>query len=210
MNYIDLETWNRKAQFNRYLGHDFPYINIGADIDVANLYKFTKSNDLSFYFAMIFAANKIADSIENFKYRFKDGRPYIIERNAIFFTHMQPGSNVFVMVEGSDANDIVSFCKETKRKATADFPDCGFSAMTGRQDFINYSCIPWVKYNHFVRSIAKGGIDCLPKISWGKFEDINGKLMMPFSIQTHHGLMDGYHVGQYFLKLQDCLDNCNW
>ena len=29
--------------------------------------------------------------------------------------------------------------------------------------------------------------------------------MMPFSVQGHHALMDGLHVGQYFQLFQDLL-----
>jgi chloramphenicol O-acetyltransferase len=33
-------------------------------------------------------------------------------------------------------------------------------------------------------------------------------VMLPFSVQVHHALIDGYMVGKYIEKLQNFLDNC--
>ena len=32
---------------------------------------------------------------------------------------------------------------------------------------------------------------------------------MPFSVQAHHALMDGFHVGRYFQQAQNYLDSPN-
>lgn len=70
------------------------------------------------------------------------------------------------------------------------------------------SCIPWIHYTHFVRTVEHGGKDNIPRISWGKYiQDKDGKMIMPFSVQVHHALMDGYHVGMYFEKMEAWLDS---
>jgi chloramphenicol O-acetyltransferase type A len=48
--------------------------------------------------------------------------------------------------------------------------------------------------------------DSVPKITFGRFSQRNHKKIMPVSINVHHGLMDGYHVGQY-LELFEQLIN---
>jgi chloramphenicol O-acetyltransferase type A len=32
-------------------------------------------------------------------------------------------------------------------------------------------------------------------------------LKMPLSVQGHHALMDGIHMGRYYAEVQDSLDN---
>lgn len=49
--------------------------------------------------------------------------------------------------------------------------------------------------------------DSIPRISWGKYFEENGKIKLPMSVQAHHALMDGMHVGQYFSMFQEILDN---
>ena len=69
-----------------------------------------------------------------------------------------------------------------------------------------YSAIPWIQYTHFARTIARCGVDSNPKISWGKYFKQEGRTLVPFSVQVHHGLMDGLYVGRYFEELQQCID----
>ena len=185
--FIDLNNWDRAHLFRSYLGTDLPYIIIGADLDVTKLYRFTKQQHLSFYFSMIYAATKTADEIVNFRYRFQDGQPFEIPRNTAFATHMRKGSEMFHMVA----------CDH-------------YDQLKGRDDIINYSCIPWISYNHFFRTISKCGIDCNPKISMGKFKKEQDRILLPFSVQVHHGLMDGYHVGKYYNLLEEYLQSENW
>ncbi|MFC3379844.1 CatA-like O-acetyltransferase [Rugamonas sp. CCM 8940] len=41
----------------------------------------------------------------------------------------------------------------------------------------------------------------IPLIAWGKFSAPAGAtLTLPFSIQAHHGFLDGYHVHQLTKK----------
>ena len=45
-----------------------------------------------------------------------------------------------------------------------------------------------------------------PKATWGKYRREVRRLIMPFSLQVHHSLMDGLHVGRYFEALQERLN----
>jgi chloramphenicol O-acetyltransferase type A len=205
--YIDLETWDRKALFKTYLEADFPYILIGADVEVSQLYSFTRQNRISFYFAMVYAANEIANGIRNFRYRFAGGKPCLIDCNRPVITHLQPGSELFVLLEGEPAGDMVEFCRRLREKAQGAIT---IATTRGRNDVIIYSCIPWVRYTQLIRPIVKRDESCNPKISWGKFEKRGARLFLPFSLQVHHGLMDGYHVGLYFQRLQQYLNDSGW
>ena len=57
-----------------------------------------------------------------------------------------------------------------------------------------------------MRTIGALGVDSSPKISWGKYFEQGGRTLVPFSVQVHHGLMDGYHVGRYYGEVQRLLD----
>ncbi len=68
---------------------------------------------------------------------------------------------------------------------------------------IHCSFIPWVNFTSF-KHARKNDMDAfgIPKFVFGKFTDENNKKMMPFSIEVHHALMDGFHVGKFIEKLQ--------
>lgn len=207
---IDLSAWNRAHLFRMYLGTDFPYINIGCNMDVTRLYRYAKERGLSFYFSMIYAATKVADEIENYRFRFEGEQPFVIDKNTAFATHLRPGEELFVTVECGDYPSLAEFAGQNRAKADSLAPGDGLPQLRGRYDIINFSCIPWISYTHFVRTVAHGGVDCNPKISFGKFIRENERILMPFSSQTHHGLMDGYHVGKYFNRLEEYLRDGGW
>ncbi|SDK18202.1 Chloramphenicol acetyltransferase [Pedobacter sp. ok626] len=48
--------------------------------------------------------------------------------------------------------------------------------------------------------------DSVPKISFGKLTEINGKREMSVSIHVHHALMDGYHVGKFIEAFQELMN----
>ena len=66
-----------------------------------------------------------------------------------------------------------------------------------------------MQYTGFIRTIIHNGEDNAPKFSFGRyFKDRNNpdRILMPVSNQTHHGLMDGVHVGRFYQKLQEACD----
>ena len=203
---IDLSTWNRAHYFKSYLGGDFPYINIGARVDITKLLQETKKAGLSSYFSMIHTANSVADEIENFHYRMHEGEAIRVEKNIPVLTHMRPGDDLFFMLEGPTGTDVRTFCETLSRKAENP-PKNEERLDVGVIGIISYSCIPWIDYTHFVRTITKLGVDTNPKISWGKYVKENDRTTVNFSVQVHHGMMDGFHVGQYFKLLQEKLDS---
>jgi chloramphenicol O-acetyltransferase type A len=50
-------------------------------------------------------------------------------------------------------------------------------------------------------------IDSIPRFAWGKFFQEGDRLKIPLSVQAHHALMDGIHMGRYFQIVQDYFDN---
>ena len=44
-------------------------------------------------------------------------------------------------------------------------------------------------------------------IDWGKYDEKDGRIMMPLSVQAHHSFVDGIHIGKFAEKIQDYL-NC--
>ncbi len=204
---LDPTTWERTALVEKYAPYTFPYINMGADLDVTGLYRFAKEEGLSFYCAMIHTAVSVALDIRNFSYRLVDGQPMLCERLDPELVHMPPGGEQFAIVRGTFEDDLISFCRHTAEqmaRVTEGEIQYGHSKS---EEILYITCIPWVKYTHFVRTFEDPRTDTIPRLSWGKFEpDARGRLMMPFSVQVHHALVDGYHVGMYFQRIQEKLD----
>ncbi|HBC2817864.1 TPA: chloramphenicol acetyltransferase CAT, partial [Enterococcus faecium] len=43
----------------------------------------------------------------------------------------------------------------------------------------------------------------------GKFYSKDDKIYLPFSLQVHHAVCDGYHVSLFMNEFQNIIDNVN-
>jgi len=71
-----------------------------------------------------------------------------------------------------------------------------------RVDQIYYSSIPWQSFTGLTYSKSLRSQDSIPRITFGKAEMNGEKLMLPVSIQVHHGLADGLHVARFLEQFQ--------
>ncbi|WP_253198227.1 MULTISPECIES: CatA-like O-acetyltransferase [unclassified Clostridium] len=117
------------------------------------------------------------------------------------------------------SNEIFSFCtaefidgfKEFKINTSNEIErtknNVSIGNGTGRDDLIYTTSIPWVSFTSITHPIQMNPVASVPIIAWGKYFEENGKIKLPLSVQVHHSLVDGAHVGHYFNKIQEILDN---
>lgn len=74
-------------------------------------------------------------------------------------------------------------------------------------NMIHYSIIPWISFSSISHPRKLNTDDSIPKIVFGKYHKKDNKLMMPISVEVHHSLMDGLHVGKYLKLLQKLFNN---
>ena len=72
---------------------------------------------------------------------------------------------------------------------------------------IYFTTLPWLSFTSFAHARKRGREDSVPRIAFGKFVKENDRTWMPFSVEVHHALMDGLHVGRYVNRLQEALAN---
>ena len=71
---------------------------------------------------------------------------------------------------------------------------------------LHRSSLPWVRFTSVSHPIHMHPADSVPRITWGKCASENGAVRMPMSVQVHHGLADGVHVGQFYTFFQEWAD----
>ena len=104
-------------------------------------------------------------------------------------------------------NNYDEFIKNAKMKIDIEKNDVNLKDEPGRDDLLFITSVPWISFTSVTHPIHMNPVDSVPRITWGKFFEENGKIKIPLSIQAHHALLDGEHVGKYFNLLQDFLNN---
>ena len=207
MKKVDIEKWSRKNTYLFFKDIDVPRFNITVDLDVTVFYKFVKERKLSFYLSFIYFVMEEMNKIENFRYRIIDNEPYLFEKTHPSYTDAIENTDNFkiVTVNLKDSlEEFIKVAKETSLKQKDAFlnPD-----EEKRDDLVYITTFPWAKFTQVSHAHSFDHHDAIPKLVWGKFEENNGKLMMPFSIEAHHALVDGLHVGRLINSLQQRINH---
>ncbi|MCD8166812.1 MAG: chloramphenicol acetyltransferase [Bacteroides sp.] len=183
---------------------DYPQYNICMNLDVTRFLAFTREHHLSFYYSMIYAVTDVVNSIDEFRYRIREGKVVLHDKIHLSFTDMdrEPENQLFKMVTLDLSNDIATFVQEAGEKSRNQQEYFDAANLSGRDDLIYITCLPWISFTHMSHTISLKRDDAVPRISWGKYYKEGDRVLLPFSVQVHHGLMDGYHVGKYLEALQ--------
>jgi chloramphenicol O-acetyltransferase type A len=205
--YLDTETWGRRHLFQLFKGYDDPHFNVCADVEVTPLLDFARSQNFSPFITYHFLSLKTANELEPFRYRLRGDRVLVHD-------HVDAGAIVlladesFTFVHFDFAEDFGTFhasAQATIESARVEPPR--LDARADRDDLIYHSVIPWVSFNSISNARDSKRQNGVPKISFGKYRDVGGRVTMPVSVEVHHALMDGLHVGRYFERLEGYFSN---
>ena len=209
MNYttIDLNEWSRGNLFQFYIGKMRIVMSLTVDIDVANLKLYSKKTGIPFYSLMLWVVSKVINDHDEFKYGWDN------EGNLIRWDYVSPSHTDF----HSDDENFTKMVTEY----TDDLPEFYGRVMADRErhkndravldnqplNFFDVSCLPWVRYKHFDVHVFDEGKFLAPVVTWGKYEQVDGKLLMPLTMNIHHAVADGFHLSRFFNEVQELIDS---
>ena len=203
---IDIDTWERRATFEFFRDYQDPFFNMAANVDVSRLYSFCKARKVPFSIAALYCSIAAANEIREFRLR-------MIGEKVVEFDRVEASQTIL-----NDDNTF-SFCYFPWRDTIEEFVDSGKAARAkygamrsydvevARLDLIYYSVIPWVSFTSFKHANSGDNRQTVPRMVFGKMFEQGKTRLMPFSVEGHHCLMDGYHVGKYFEFFQSKLNS---
>lgn len=204
MRSIDVESWQRKEQFDLYRQAHYPHFNMCANVDVTEAHRLAKSRGIPITTMIVYTIARAANDIPEFRQRIRGDTA--VEHNIV-----HPSTTVM-------ANDeLFTFCTPEYNEDFPLFAACLAEATArvkqnpsladppGRDDLLFMTAIPWVSFTSFSHPIIAIPVDSIPRFAWGRFRQDDDSLMMPLSVQGHHALMDGLHVGRYYEHVQNYL-----
>ena len=202
---LNLDTWNRKEHFLFFKQMEEPFFGITTTIDCTKAYEKAKELNVSFFTFYLHKTLIAINEIENFKYR-------IINNEIILFDTIDASSTIlrkdktfgFSLIEFNA--DLEKFASSTKKEINRIQTTTGLFTRDFAENLIHFSALPWVNFTSFSHARSYTWPDSCPKISIGKMMEEKGKKTFSMSIHVHHGLVDGFHIGQFvdlFQKLMN-------
>lgn len=203
--YLDLDSWARRDTYKFFRHFDKPYFNVCVQLDVTNLTASCKTAGVSSFIAYHYLALRAANDVEEFHYRLRDDRVLVHEVVHGGSTLLLP-NDTFSFVYFDYEPDFRVFAAKTSR-AIDQVRDGsgGFEPRDDHDALIHFTTLPWISFTSFSHARNWGRDDSVPKIAFGKFHRLADKIFMPTSVEVHHALMDGVHMGRYITTLESLL-----
>ena len=197
-SYLDLSNWPRREHFAFFKDYDQPFFNICAPVDVTNLRAFVKREGFSFFIACHYLSTRTGNEIECFRYRLRGEQVLVHERiNCGAIVLMDDERFTFTYFDYDE--DFPRFHAHAQAViAQTRAGDGNLRPHTATDDLLHHSVLPWLSFTSLSHARRHDRDDSVPKISIGKVTTENGRAQMPVSVEVHHALMDGLHVGRYF------------
>jgi chloramphenicol O-acetyltransferase type A len=206
MRQIVIQNWSRRDHFFKFSEFDHPHFNICANIDLTRFRPVQMGREISFTAAIVYLVARTANSIPELRYRIRGQG--VIEHEVV-----HPSVTVLV------SEDVFSYCAVDYKE---DFPVFAQGMKDriaqvrenptvvdkpGVDDRLFMSAMPWVSFTSVMHPLNLNPPDSVPRFAWGKFFEEGQSLKMPLSVQAHHALLDGIHLGRFYALLQDYLDH---
>lgn len=204
---LDVASWKRRQHFDLFRGYENPFFNLCAEIDVTALVRACEAaGGPRLSLANFYLSLRAANEIEEFRYRLRgDGvvvHPVIHGGSTV----LRP-DDTFVFAYFEYVADFARFHAQAARslaEARSGPPD--LRPQTASDNLIHYSVIPWVSFTSFAHARSPDPANSVPKIVFGKHYGAGRRRRMPVSVEVHHALMDGLHVGRFLARFQELAD----
>jgi chloramphenicol O-acetyltransferase type A len=202
MRQIDIQTWPRREHFKVFSAFEYPHFSLCANVDLTAFFPFVKQRGISFTVAVVYVLARAANAIPEFRHRIRSGK--VVEHEIV-----HPSGTILT------DDDLFSFCtfeyienfSEFAAKAAERIAyvkdDSTLEDGPEQDDLLYMTAIPWVSFTSFMHPLRLQPADSVPRFAWGKLFKEDESLKMPLSVQGHHALMDGIHVGRYYAEVQD-------
>lgn len=203
MKHIQFTNPHRKKHFEFFKNMNHPHFNICANVDISDLLPFLRKNGLPFTPALVFLVAKTANSIPEFRQRIREEG--IVEHELVHpsFTVLTEVADVFSFCEVPFRGNFKTFVEQAAVQIAKRKDEPSLEDTEGRDDYLFLSAIPWVSFTSFQHAMDYHPSDSVPRIAWGKYFEENKIVKLPLSVQVHHALVDGRHVGLFFQKIQE-------
>ena len=200
---IDQETWPRREQFELFRTFGSPYFSITADVDIT-VYRRALPKGGRFTIGIVYALALAANVFPEFRQRIRGD-------DVIEFETVHP--SIIVLNEDEAfrfcafpfTKDYEAFAKDAPALMARAKAATSMFDYQDQDDFLFLTGLPWISFTGIMHAAPTQAPDSVPRIAWGKYREVAGRIMLPLNVQVHHALIDGIHVSRFYAKVEEIL-----
>jgi chloramphenicol O-acetyltransferase type A len=208
--YLDTARWARREPFEYFRGFDKPYFNVCVRLDVAPLMALAarrkaEGRPIGLMLAYHHLALAQLNRLEPFRYRLEGGRvrvhpvvhggcTVVRDDHSFGFADLDWDADFAVFARRARAS--IEACRSRAKV---------FDPRPADTDIVHFTTLPWLHFTSFSHARNWGREDSVPKLAFGRIDAEGDRRWLPCSVEVHHALMDGVHVGRFVAAFQDAL-----
>lgn len=208
---IDIETWNRKKQFQWFNSFANPCYGVTIDVDVTEIVSFSKETKTSFFINFLYVIMITLNSVDELRLRYVEGEVRQYDMIHPTYTVMTK-SSVFENCINQMENSYPIFyqnCHKTIEDAKNQFTVKEDYNDNQNFDVYYITCLPWLSYTAMTHPLPENNKEScsVPRICFGKYTDVGGKFTLSFNLTVSHALVDGHPLSRALnLLKENCLN----
>lgn len=206
---IDFNKWKRKDSFDFFSKYSNPTVQITTKISLKNFVEFVKLNRLSFNASFGFCCLKAVNLINEFHYTIIDNLLFKSKSISTSFTVLDKSNSIQYTNNIEYIDDIFIFNNIYAKEKETLLQDPNLYNIShkdkSKSNVVYMTCLPWITFESVINPIADSK-DCVPRICWGKYYFDKKDCFIDVSLQVHHGLMDGKQMCDFFIILQNIIE----
>lgn len=207
MGKINIDTWKRKAQYDFFKSFEQPFFNVTANVNITSYTQFLKAQQQPFFLGMLHAVLTTVNQLSHFRYRLQGDDVWEYETIHSGITILKE-DETFMYCTVLYEPFLATFIQNSQQAIAAQKAKRGFVPHT-QPNVIYVSSLPWISFTSVQHAHERLSGDSIPRFVFGKFFQQGDQLLLPLAVEVHHALADGFHVGQFFEKLQKHLNDIN-
>lgn len=207
---LDLRSWSRGEVFWYFSRMAPTGYSMTVKLDITHMKTCLEAAGMKFFPAYLWLVTKVLNEQMEFRIAQKDDQVGYYDGLTPLYAHFHEEEKTFSLMWTEFDEDFSVFYQNYLDNQNTYGQNKGVLSQVGQlppPNAYTVSCVPWIPFEHFAVHSYESKPYYFPSIEAGKFQEENGRLMMPLSITCHHAATDGYHVSVFLDKLQKEADS---
>jgi chloramphenicol O-acetyltransferase type A len=197
-NLVDVAGWPRRLAHDLFRGYQHPWFSVCVRVDAAPLKQALEGRRGAFSLACHWAALKAMQPIEAFHLRLHGdaGVQRMQQLHAATTVARPDESFAFATLPWAEGfGEFARLGRQALDAAREGLPPPAPEPDPLSQ--VHCTTLPWLHFTSFTHARHSGVGTDNPKLAFGQLRAEGAQLWMPLSVDVHHALVDGLHVGRF-------------
>ena len=205
---VDLSRWARKEHFEAFQTFAQCTFSQTVQLDITTLLKDINTVGWKIYPSIIFLLAKIVNRHPEFRMSVKENDLIIWDAIHPCYTIFNDKTETFSSLWSHYDGNIHHFLKNYSDDVARYKNSISYLPKEDSLENVFFvSANPWVSFTGFNINIANFQNFFAPMFTTGKYYQQGERVLLPFAVQVHHAVCDGFHVARLINELQTMCDD---